>query len=237
MSEPRAVATGLFKPLLGPEPLPMTTAFENMDRMYRLQRYFYDATRKYYLLGRDQLLKEMDVLSGETVLEVGCGTARNLIILSRRHPEAHFFGLDASAAMLETAQAKTDKAGLKNITLKTALADDFLFDRTFGLAVPFDKIFFSYSISMIPPWRESIDNALANLKPGGTLYLVDFYDQKGLPAAFRKLLKWWLRKFHVQFWDGLLPYFSSLDKDGLVRLDLKPLFRRYSFIVSLKKPI
>ncbi len=215
----------------------MPDAFENMDRMYRLQRYFYDTTRKYYLLGRDQLLNEMNVRSGERVLEVGCGTARNLIILARRHPDAHFYGLDASAAMLETAQAKTDNAGLKSITLKTALADDFSFNGTFGRAVPFDKIFFSYSISMIPPWRESIDNALANLKPGGTLYLVDFYDQKDLPAAFRKLLKWWLRKFHVQFWDGLLPYFSSLDKDGLVRLDLKPLFRRYSFIASLKKPI
>lgn len=131
----------------------MPDAFENMDRMYRLQRYFYDATRKYYLLGRDQLLNEMSVRSGERVLEVGCGTARNLIILARRHPDAHFYGLDASAAMLETAQAKTDNAGLKNITLKTALADDFSFDGTFGLAVPFDKIFFSYSISMIPPWQ------------------------------------------------------------------------------------
>ncbi|MDP1749618.1 MAG: SAM-dependent methyltransferase, partial [Reyranella sp.] len=24
-----------------------------MDRIYRRQRYFYDSTRKYYLLGRD----------------------------------------------------------------------------------------------------------------------------------------------------------------------------------------
>ena len=29
----------------------MTDAFENMDRMYRHQRYFYDITRKFYLLG------------------------------------------------------------------------------------------------------------------------------------------------------------------------------------------
>ena len=33
----------------------MTTAFEKMDKMYRHQRYFYDLTRKYYLLGRDRL--------------------------------------------------------------------------------------------------------------------------------------------------------------------------------------
>jgi S-adenosylmethionine-diacylgycerolhomoserine-N-methlytransferase len=213
----------------------MPDAFENMDRMYRLQRYFYDFTRKYYLLGRDQLLKEIDVQPGERVLEVGCGTARNLIILAKRHSNAHLYGLDASAAMLETAQAKIDAAKANNITLKTALADDFSFNRTFGLTEPFDKIFFSYSISMIPPWRESIDNALANLKPGGTLFFVDFYDQKDLPAPFRKLLKWWLKKFHVQFWDDLLPYLRSSADEGRVKFDLKPLFRRYSFIASLKK--
>lgn len=213
----------------------MPDAFENMDRMYRLQRYFYDATRKYYLLGRDQLLKEMNVRSGERVLEAGCGTARNLVILARRHPDAHFYGLDASAAMLETAQAKIDKAGSSEITLRTALADDFAHHKTFGLAEPFDKIFFSYSISMIPPWRGSIDNALKNLKPGGTLYLVDFYDQKDLPGPFGRFLKWWLGKFHVHFWEDLLPYFSSLEENGDVDLTVEPLFRRYSFIATLKK--
>jgi S-adenosylmethionine-diacylgycerolhomoserine-N-methlytransferase len=213
----------------------MPDAFENMDRMYRFQRYFYDVTRKYYLLGRDQLLKEMDIQPGERVLEAGCGTARNLIILARCHPDAHFYGLDASAAMLETAQAKVDRSVSKNITLRTALADDFTHDCTFNLAEPFDKIFFSYSISMIPPWRESIENALRNLKPGGTLYLVDFYDQKDLPATFHKFLKWWLEKFHVRFWEDLLPYLASLRESGQVNLTVKPLFRRYSFIASVKR--
>src|SRR5688500_2355913 len=146
------------------------SAFTAMDRMYRLQRYFYDLTRKYYLLGRDQLVDDMSVQPGERVLEAGCGTARNLIIIAKRHPDATLYGLDASAAMLETAQAKADAAGATNLELKTALADAFTFDGTFGLAEQFDKIFFSYSISMIPPWRESIENALKNLKDGGTLF-------------------------------------------------------------------
>lgn len=213
----------------------MPDAFENMDRMYRIQRYFYDATRKYYLLGRDQLLKEMDVRPGERVLEVGCGTARNLIILARRHPNAHIYGLDASAAMLETARSKIKAAGPSNIILKTALADNFSFNETFGLKEPFDKIFFSYSISMIPPWRESVDNALANLKPGGILYFVDFYDQKDMPAPFRKLLKWWLNKFHVHFREELIDYLRMLDKNTAVNLTLSSRFRRYSFIAGLRK--
>ena len=206
-----------------------------MDRMYRIQRYFYDFTRKYYLLGRDQLLREMDIQPGENVLEVGCGTGRNLIILARRHPDSHFHGLDASATMLETARYKIDAAGVKNIILKTALADDFSYEKTFGLSEPFDKIFFSYSISMIPPWRESIENALNNLKPGRKMYIVDFYDQKELPAAFQKLLQVWLKKFHVQFWDGLIPYLNSLETNGLGHLTITPLFRRYSFIAKFQR--
>ena len=150
----------------------MASAFEKMDRMYRHQRYFYDLTRKYYLLGRDKLLAEMDVLPGQNVLEIGCGTGRNIAILAKRYPKTNFFGLDASAAMLETAASKIEK--FTNVTLKTALADSFNYDETFGLSQPFDNVFFSYSISMIPPWRESIENALKNLKSGGTLYIVDF---------------------------------------------------------------
>lgn len=213
----------------------MSDAFSKMDSMYRMQRYFYDFTRKYYLLGRDRLLDEMTINSGDHVLEAGCGTARNLIILAKRYPHANFYGLDASAAMLETAQKKADAAGVKNLLFRTALADDFTFDDTFGLDRPFDKIFFSYSISMIPPWRESIDNALNNLAANGSLFIVDFYDQAGLPAAFASLLKWWLSKFHVTHWPGLIPHINTLAEKSDVAVEVTPLFRRYSFIASINR--
>jgi len=213
----------------------MSDAFDNMDRMYRVQRYFYDFTRKYYLLGRDQLLTEMDVQPGENVLEVGCGTGRNLIILARRHPDARLYGLDASTAMLETAGSKIDGARINNIGLKTALADDFAYDKTFGLHEKFDKIFFSYSISMIPPWRESIDSALANLKPGGRLYIVDFFDQGTWPRAFRAVLGSWLAQFSVQYPSGLRAYLLELENAGIGESDFRPLYRGYCFISDFRK--
>lgn len=213
----------------------MNDVFKQMDSMYRHQRYFYDATRKFYLLGRDQLIERMTILPGENIAEIGCGTGRNLEILARRFPNANFFGLDASSEMLLTASAKCKNAKLDNIKLKTALADDLDHSKTFGINDPFDAIFFSYAISMIPRWREAIDRAIANLKPQGKMYIVDFYDQKDLPAWFQTLLKAWLRQFHVQFWGELIPFLFSLQQTGLGTLTLDPIARRYAFIASFQK--
>ncbi|MHC2296968.1 ubiquinone/menaquinone biosynthesis C-methylase UbiE [Rhizobium mongolense] len=47
-----------------------------MDGMYRYQRHIYDLTRKYYLLGRDRTIRNLDIAEGGTLLEVGCGTGR-----------------------------------------------------------------------------------------------------------------------------------------------------------------
>jgi S-adenosylmethionine-diacylgycerolhomoserine-N-methlytransferase len=206
-----------------------------MDKMYRHQRYFYDLTRKYYLLGRDRLIKEMQIFDGENILEIGCGTARNLIILAQKHPNVNFFGLDASSEMLKTAQAKIDAKNIKNITLKTALADNFTFDKTFNLSVKFDALFFSYAVSIIPPWRESIETALENLKSGKTLYIVDFYDQADLPVFFQKILKGWLKQFHVKYPTELIPFLESLEQKGIGKMSIRTLHRRYSLLAEFTK--
>ena len=54
-------------------------ATRRMNRMYRWQRHIYDGTRRYYLLGRDRLIANLRPDAGTTVLEIGCGTGRNLV--------------------------------------------------------------------------------------------------------------------------------------------------------------
>lgn len=214
----------------------MPDAFEKMDRMYRYQRYFYDLTRKYYLLGRDKLIDEIMVEPGANVLEIGCGTGRNLILLAEKHPDARFFGLDASAAMLQTARQKIDaRRDLKTIELRHALAGDFSFDRTFDLEKRFDSVFFSYAISIIPNWRQAFENALENTKPGRSVFIVDFYDQKNLPGWFRKLLKNWLKRFHVEYPENLIPYLEDLEKSGRGVLRVESICRSYAFIARFQK--
>ncbi len=59
---------------------------ELMDRVYRHQRHVYDLTRKHYLLGRDHLIDRLEPPAGGHVLELGCGTGRNLIAAAKRYP-------------------------------------------------------------------------------------------------------------------------------------------------------
>ncbi|TIV06609.1 MAG: class I SAM-dependent methyltransferase, partial [Mesorhizobium sp.] len=126
---------------------------ELMDGVYRWQRHIYDLTRKYYLLGRDRLIDGLDVPQGGTVLELGCGTGRNIALAARRYPDARFFGLDISAEMLETANAAIAREGLSGkVKLARGDATDFDAKALFGLE-HFDRVFVSYSLSMIPGWE------------------------------------------------------------------------------------
>ena len=49
----------------------------------RRQRHIYDGTRRYYLLGRDRLIADLAPAPGASVLEIGCGTGRNLVLAAR----------------------------------------------------------------------------------------------------------------------------------------------------------
>src|SRR6516225_5936051 len=171
---------------------------ELMDRIYRRQRHLYDFTRKYYLLGRDRLIHRLSPPAGSRVLEIGCGTARNLVVASRAYPDVHFFGIDISSEMLETARHVVEREGLGPF-IRLARADATTFDPALQFGVPgFSRIFASYTLSMIPGWQVVLARALTWLAPGGELHIVDFGGQEGLPDWFRTSLRSWLGLFHVE---------------------------------------
>ena len=168
-----------------------------MDKVYRRQRYIYDLTRKYYLFGRDRLIRELVLGPGESVVEVGCGTARNLIRIARAYPGVELFGLDASAEMLRTAAQNIEAAGLTGrIRLLHGYAEA-LTPVLFGRTMPFDRVIFPYSLSMIPDWKQALTAAAGALSEGGQLEVVDFGDLSGLGPLAAGLMQRWLRLFHV----------------------------------------
>ena len=170
---------------------------ELMDRIYRRQRHLYDFTRKYYLLGRDRLIHRLTPPAGSRVLEIGCGTARNLVVAAQAYPDVHFFGIDISAEMLETARGVIEREGLAPY-VRLVRADAMTFDPALQFGVPgFSRIFVSYTLSMMPGWEAVLARALSWLGPEGELHIVDFGRQERLPGWFRAALRKWLALFHV----------------------------------------
>lgn len=196
--------------------------------MYRYQRYIYDFTRKYYLFGRDTLIRELSVPSGGSVLEVGCGTGRNLAMIGDLYPDARLFGLDISAEMLATAKAKLRRLGRTDANLRIADATNFT-AASFG-ENGFDRIVISYALSMIPDWQKAIDAAIGALNPGGSLHIADFGQQEGWPGGFRRFLQTWLKRFHVTPRESLFDVMrAKADRDGAA-LELKSIGRGYAWI-------
>ncbi len=198
-----------------------------MDRIYRHQRYIYDLTRKYYLFGRDRLIAEIGLKPGDRLVEIGCGTARNLVKIAKAYPQVELFGLDASLEMLKSAEETIRRAGLSHrITLAHGYAEN-LSPAMFGESKPFEAALFSYSLSMIPDWKAAIAAASANLAPGGHIHVVDFGDLTGLGRLGRTAMLAWLALFHVAPRVELL---ASLEQQKGARLRF--LRGRYAFLLS-----
>lgn len=205
---------------------------ERMDRMYRYQRHVYDLTRKYYLLGRDRLIDELAVPENGALLEVGCGTGRNLLLAARRYPSAALHGLDISAEML--AQAERNFRGRPLPVFRLADATSFSAGE-FGIA-GFDRIMISYALSMIPDWESAIDAAIAALAPGGSLHIVDFGQQERLPAWFRRLLTAWLSRFHVTPRASLREALETRAAAAGASLRFETVGRGYAWIAVVRMP-
>ena len=211
-------------------------ATRRMNRMYRRQRYIYDATRRYYLLGRDELIAGLRPHAGESVLEIGCGTGRNLVLAARAYRDARFFGIDVSTEMLTSAICSISRRGLTG-KIRVAHGDATAFNpQTLFGTRSFDHVLISYSLSMIPDWRRVIQAAASHLRPGGRLHIVDFGNQERLPAAVRTLLLRWLAMFDVTPRDDLERELSTLADASGAALKFERPFRGYAQYAVLSFP-
>ncbi|MCR9137929.1 MAG: class I SAM-dependent methyltransferase [Alphaproteobacteria bacterium] len=196
---------------------------ELMNRIYRHQRWIYNLSRKFFLLGRDRLIGGLDAQPNGTILEVACGTGRNLAKIADRHPDARLYGFDLSDEMLKSARRAL------NGRAELAQADACTFDgkATFGVAT-FDRIIISYGLSMMPCWRTALATAANHLSPGGSLHLVDFGGQTGLPRWVDRLLRSWLAMFHVSPREGISDVLRHLAVKHGGTVEHKELYRDYA---------
>lgn len=209
---------------------------QNMNNMYKLTRHVYDASRKFYLLGRDFLIENIKAKPQDRVIEVGCGTARNLVKMAYSYPQTSFYGIDASDEMLKTARQTLSRIQLADrVPLMQGLAQTFDPEELMGTDEDPDKIVFSYVLSMIPDANGAIDHALDILKPEGEIHIVDFGHLKSQPSFFKAALKKWLALFHVHHDPELLEYIRSIGAENKADVNIQFLYKDYAYYAVIRK--
>jgi S-adenosylmethionine-diacylgycerolhomoserine-N-methlytransferase len=168
----------------------------SIEGYYRWHARIYDATRWSFLFGRTAILREVArVATPKRILEVGCGTGKNLVTLGRIFPQAQITGIDLSETMLDVARRKAARFGERIQLVQGAYGTAQI-----GNDVPPDLILFSYALSMFNPGFETaIATAHRDLAAGGHVAVVDFHDTR-LPLFER-----WMGVNHVRMNGQLRP--------------------------------
>ncbi len=160
---------------------------------YKLHATIYDNTRWTFLFGRRRILHELGLAKDTSarIVEIGCGTGRNLAELAKIYPNAALMGIDVSEDMLQVARKKLgSRVELQQLAYGTEG----------HLQKKADVILFSYCLTMVnPDWQKLLDQTALDLKDGGVIAVVDFHYSAS--AWFRR----WMGVNHVRMERHLQP--------------------------------
>lgn len=206
----------------GQMPVPRTTGLT-------LHRAFgYDLLVWLLSLGTERTYRQKTIAlaglkTGESVLDVGCGTG-NLVIEAKRHVgrTGVVTGIDASPEMIARARRKAGKAGLE-ATFEQAIVEKLPFpDATF------DVVFSTTMLHHLPdkPRRQCLAEIRRVLRPSGRLLAVDF----GGPVSERRS---WVSRFHRHGRIDLQRLVPLLTEAGLNTIQSGPLEQKFGLITDL----
>jgi len=185
---------------------------------YAWHARIYDATRWSFLFGRDRLVRlaaealgMQEESADPNIVEVGCGTGRNLTLLSRTFPKAQITGIDLCPPMLRRA-ARAVEGNASRVRLTCAA-----YCRETLPEASVDLMVFSYALSMFNPgFEEALDAARMHLRPGGILAVVDFR------SASLGWFRTWMQANHVRMDAHLPPAVAA--RFALIHEEMRPAY-------------
>lgn len=140
--------------------------YSSQENYYRLHSKIYDLTRWAFLFGRGSLRRLYPELPEKpSILDLGCGTGKQLEQLIKHYPDAQITGIDRSEHMLDIA---SDKLGDSVQLIYSAYFKEIFLENSF------DLILGSYSLTMVEEISKKLEYIKYHLKPGGFLLAVDF---------------------------------------------------------------
>ncbi len=176
---------------------------ETVLKVYRFWGHhplLYAASDYLTFLGRPGLIRgraadALGVSAGGRILEMGCGTGRNLVHLENRVGSAgRIVAFDYSTDVLSAAGALCRKKGWHNVTLVQGDAARLETGET-----DFDGVLSVLAVSAIPEWKRALERSRELLRPGGVLSVCDASLFHGPLRVLNPLVEILYRKYAA--WD------------------------------------
>jgi demethylmenaquinone methyltransferase/2-methoxy-6-polyprenyl-1,4-benzoquinol methylase len=154
---------------------------------------------------------------GDRVLEIGCGTGRNLPYLREAvGPEGRIYGVDLSAGMLARAHALCERNCWSNVTMIQTDAAEY------SPPEPVDGVIFGLCYNTIPHHLTVLHHALRHLRPGGRLVIMDAKLPPGRAGRLLLPFSLWLMRATmlgnplIQPWKNLRPLVDNFAMEEFV---------------------
>jgi demethylmenaquinone methyltransferase/2-methoxy-6-polyprenyl-1,4-benzoquinol methylase len=151
----------------------LTEISDNYDRAARYYDRLTDVVFGWALgleARRRRAIELLGDVEGATVLDVGCGTGRNLpILVPRVGARGRIVAVDYSEGMLEQASARVDAGGWENVEVRRGDAV-----KLEGVPEQVDALVCVWCYGIVYDLDAALERALSVLKPGGRLVIMDF---------------------------------------------------------------
>ncbi len=145
---------------------------------------WHDAIGRFTMTHRRGAIQALNVQPGDCVLDLACGAGANFKgVIADLESDGTLLGLDYSPGMLRQAHRKASRYPCLTLFLGDAARLPFA-DSVF------DRIICTYSLKVIPPYRQALDEVVRVLKPGGVFVVLDGKLSSGSTRFLNRLTLW-----------------------------------------------